>query len=439
MDQLFDRLFPICRSITGPGVRETLAILQEYIPLQVEAVSTGTVVYDWQIPKEWRIRDAWIKDSEGNKIVDFKENNLHVLNYSVPVDQTMTLDELKSNLYSLPHLPDAIPYVTSYYKERWGFCLSQRQLEGLQPGNYQVYIDSEHVHGELNYGHLVLPGENTEEVLISSYICHPSMANNELSGPIVAAFLYNRIKSWPKRRFTYRFVLAPETIGAVAYLHQNGKDLLENLHAGLVLTCLGGEATLSFKGTRRGNTDLDVLIQHLFHNQIPGRTRPFTPIHGSDERQYGSPGFNLPVGQITRVLHDGYIGYHNSMDTKEAMGIDSLQRSVNELETILHSLELQGHYINLNPYGEVKLDKHELYPDFNFIGLWGHSNNQVVDHRTQLNRILTMLNYADGQHSLLQIADKCGCSVLELEPVLQILLEKQLIKGPFTEKRGLFE
>ncbi|WP_248929440.1 DUF4910 domain-containing protein [Paenibacillus hamazuiensis] len=438
MDELFDRLFPICRSITGPGLRETLSILSEYLPLEQLGEPTGSSVFDWTIPKEWRIREAWVKGPDGSTIIDFKKSNLHVLNYSIPVNRKMGLDELKEHLYSLPHMPEAIPYVTSYYKERWGFCLPHRQLEQLEPGTYHAYIDSELADGELNFGHAILPGESNKEILISTYVCHPSLANNELSGPVTAAFLYRRLAAWTKRRFTYRFVFVPETIGSITYLHRFGKHLKEKLHTGLVLTCLGGaQHRLSYKMSRRGNVPTDRLVQHLFRLQaLQGDIRGFTPINGSDERQYCSPGFNLPVGQMSRMVYNCYPGYHNSFDTKETMTIEALQQSVDELEQLLRAIELDGYYVNQNPYGEVKLDKHDLYPDLNSPLNGVYSSNNVADNRVQLDRILVMLNYCDGEHSLLDIADKCGCSILQLEPIVRILKEKQLLQGPYLEPRN---
>lgn len=439
MDRLFDRLFPITRSIAGPGVRDTLAILNEHVPLEIIGVPSGTRVFDWVVPREWHIEEAWIKDAEGRTIVDFRDHNLHVVNFSTAVDRVMSLEELRPHLYTVPHLPDAIPYVTSYYKERWGFCLSQRQLDELRPGLYHVRIRSEHVDGELNIGQAVLPGESEEEVLISTYICHPSMANNELSGPIVAAFLYNRLKNWPARRFTYRFVWLPETIGSITYLYLHGDELKRKLVAGLVLTCLGGDHVLHYKKSRRGDAPLDRLIEHLFRQTIPGRTVPFTPIHGSDERQYNSPGFNLPVGQLNRTLTPGFAGYHTSLDTKESMGIDRLYQSLNEIESILQAFEHDGYYINTRPFGEVKLDKYGLYPDINSRTTTRHSSNELADGRKQLNRILTILNYADGEHSLHDIADKCGASLPELVPLVQKLKGLGLLRGPYSRPRGLFE
>ncbi|HEX7063578.1 MAG TPA: DUF4910 domain-containing protein [Bacillales bacterium] len=439
MDRLFDRLFPITRSITGPGLRETLNILSEYLPLELFGLETGTKVFDWKIPKEWRIREAWLKGLDGKKIIDFRNHNLHVLNYSTAVDRKMTLEQLKPNLHTIPQLPEAIPYVTSYYKERWGFSLPHRLFEQLKDEEYHAYIDSEHVDGELNFAHAILSGESEKEILISTYVCHPSMANNELSGPIVAAFLYNRLAQWKNRRFTYRFVFVPETIGSLSYLYRFGEELKGKLHAGLVLTCLGGDQSLSYKMSREEDTPVNRVVSHLFdRSALEGNVRPFTPAFGSDERQYCSPGFNLPVGQVSRMVYGKYDGYHNSLDNKETMTIEALNRSVDELEELLEAVELEGYYVNTSPYGEVKLDQHGLYPDSNGPKTRGKSTNQKADHRTQLHRILTVLNYADGSHSLIDIAEKCHCSIVDLEEITQLLKNKGLLKGPFAEKRGLF-
>jgi aminopeptidase-like protein len=439
MDELFDRLFPICRSITGPGLRETITVLSEYLPLESFSVATGEQVYDWQIPKEWTIREGWLKGPDGEIIADFRKSNLQIVNYSIPVDKKLTLAELKGYLFSIPHLPDAIPYVTSYYKERWGFCIPHSTLKKLSEGEYHAYIDSELSDGELNYAHAILPGETEQEVLISTYICHPSLANNELSGPLVAAYLYNRLSKWKKRRYTYRFVFVPETIGSISYLHRFGSQLREKVKAGLVLTCMGGkDQSLSYKLSRSGANPIDKLWGHLTrYETIKGGIRPFTPAYGSDERQYCSPGFNLPVGQIARAVYGTYPGYHNSYDTKESMTIEALKQSVDEMEILLTALEADGYYVNQSPYGEVKLDKHGLYPDINSPVTGSRSSNDVVDNRTQLNRILTILNYADGEHTLMQIADLCGCSLVNLLDLLKILLNKGILTGPFPDERRL--
>ncbi|KHL94056.1 hypothetical protein QW71_20200 [Paenibacillus sp. IHB B 3415] len=439
MDRLFDRLFPICRSITGAGLRETLNILSEYVPLEQFGVKSGTRVFDWVIPQEWVIREAVLKNPFGDTVVNFRDHNLHVLNYSEPIDKVMSLEELQPHLYSIPEKADAIPYVTSYYKKRWGFSIPHNQREQLSEGNYHAYIDSEFIDGELNYAHATLKGKSMKEILISSYVCHPSLANNELSGPITAAFLYQRLNSKP-RRFSYRFVFIPETIGSISYLNKFGDALLENLHAGLVLTCLGGENALSYKESRREDSPTDLMWKHLVqYNELEGSTREFTPVNGSDERQYCSPGFNLPVGQMSRTVYADYDGYHNSLDTKEFMTIEALQQSVNELEILIEAMEWDGYYLNNTPFGEVKLDKHGLYPDFNAHGKTElFSSNDLNDHRMQLSRILMILNYSDGKHTLMEIAIKCECSIYRLIPIVKVLLNKDIISGPFDEEQNLF-
>jgi aminopeptidase-like protein len=440
IEKLFDRLFPICRSITGPGLRETLDILSKYMPLEHFAVKTGTKVLNWVIPEEWRIYDAWLKGPDGEKIVDFKDNNLHILNYSTPIDKEIELNELKEHLHTVPHLPDAIPYVTSYYKRRWGFCLPHNKYTELKPGKYHAYINSELVNGELNYGHAILPGESDKEILISTYICHPSMANNELSGPIVATFLYNRIAKWKKRNFTYRFVFVPETIGSIAYLDRFGDKIKERIYSGLVLTCVGGKANLNYKLSRQEEAPIDKIIKHLFeYSEIEGSMRPFTPIFGSDERHYCSPGFNLPMGQMARLVY-GYPQYHTSADDKGLMTIESLYNSINEVELILKALELDGYYINNYPYGEIKLDQHGLYPDINSRQYSNQFKDKVIQNRHQLNQLLTVLNYSDGVHSMREIVEKFNNitrrndSILDFKFIIDILKEKGLLKGPYFKE-----
>jgi len=440
MDELFDRLFPIMRSITGEGVRETIRILKEYIPLEMEGISTGTEVFDWEIPKEWVIREAWIKDEHGETIIDIKDLNLHVVNYSEPIDMWLSLEELKKHVHTIPHLPDAVPYVISYYKERWGFCMSQNQLDDLPDGQYQVYIDSEKIDGELNFAQAVLPGKSKKEVLISTYICHPSMANNELSGPIVAAFLYNRLKQWENRELTYRFVFLPETIGSIAFLSKYGKHLKGNMYSGAVLTCLGGkEKKLSYKASRNNESPLNHLLQYLNSKENPDiLIRPFSPLNGSDERQFCSPGFNLPVGQFAKMTYGTYSGYHNSLDNKESMSIEALLDSVNEIENVLKLQELDGYYVNKKPFGEPKLGKYNLYPDINAPALRRRSNNTKLDNRQQLNQILMILNYSDGKHRLSDIVKMLNYPLEDYSVSIDTLKEHQLLEGPFYEERELF-
>lgn len=439
MDELFDELFPIMRSITGEGVRETIRILQKHIPLEMEGIPTGTEVFDWDIPKEWVIREAWIKDEQGNKIIDIADLNLHVVNYSEPIDGWFTLDELKQHIHTIPNKPNAVPYVISYYKERWGFCMSQEQLDALPDGRYHAYIDSEKIDGELNFAQAVLPGKSDKEVLISTYICHPSMANNELSGPLVATYLYKRLQQWEKRELTYRFVFIPETIGAISYLSKYGQHLKEKLHSGIVVTCVGGEGfNLSLKKSRLEHSPINELIEYLVeHEQEPMNIRPFTPNNGSDERQYCSPGFNLPVGQFAKMTYGQYAGYHNSLDTKETMTITALQESVDSLERVLKLQEYNGYYVNAKPFGEPKLGKYDLYPDINAPALRGRSNNTKLDNRQQLNQILHLLNYSDGKHTLIDIVKKQHYKLEDYIYSIEALQKHNLLKGPFYEEREL--
>lgn len=439
MDELFDELFPIMRSITGEGVRETIQILQKHIPLEMEGIPTGTEVFDWEIPKEWVIREAWIKDEQGNKIIDIQDLNLHVVNYSEPIDKWVTLDELKKHIHTIPRLPDAVPYVISYYKERWGFCMSQNQLDSLSEGNYHAYIDSEKIDGELNFAQAVLPGKSDKEVLISTYICHPSMANNELSGPIVSTFLYNRLKQWENREFTYRFVFIPETIGAIAYLSRYGQHLKDKLYSGAVITCIGGyNHNLLLKKSRQDNSPINELVNFLVqHEQEEIGVIPFNPNNGSDERQYCSPGFNLPVAQFSKMTYGRYEGYHNSLDTKENMGIEPLLNSVDELERILKLQEYNGYYINKKPFGEPKLDKYNLYPDINAPALRGRSNNKKLDNRQQLNQVLHLLNYSDGKNRLIDIVKKQGYKLEDYIQTIEVLKGHGLLVGPFYEEQEL--
>lgn len=316
--------------------------------------------------------------------------------------------------------------------------MSQNQFDCLKEGNYHVYIDSEKIDGELNFAHAILPGKSKKEILISTYICHPSMANNELSGPIVAAFLYNRLKQWEHREFTYRFVFIPETIGSITYLNKFGHELLENLYSGMVLTCLGGAGyPLNYKKSRKIDAPLNQLVDFLVEKEKRNiQIREFSPISGSDERQYCSPGFNLPVGQFSRMVYGQYEGYHNSLDTKETMTIEALLESVDQLEEILKLQELNGYYVNLKPYGEPKLGKYNLYPDMNSPTNRGNSSNSQIDNRQQLNQILSILNYSDGKHLLTDFAGKMSYPLNDYQVSINTLKDAQLLEGPFYEKRS---
>lgn len=435
MEELFDKLYPLCRSITGEGLRQSLEYIKAYMPLDRLCFKTGEQVLNWTIPEEWVIREAWVKNEQGEKVIDFKEHNLHLVNYSIPIDKKMSLEELKPYIHTIPHIPTAIPYVTSYYDRRWGFCMAHEKYMALEEGTYHVYIDSEHRQGQLDIGEAVLEGEGEKEVFLSSYLCHPSMANNELSGPIVLAMLYNRIKKWPTRHLTYRFVLNPETIGSISYLSKRGEHLKKHMHTGLVLTCLGGDTGLNYKCSRKQETPINEMITHLnTYGALGCQVRPFTPINGSDERQYCSPGFNLPVGQLSRLTYVSYWQYHTSLDNKELMGIENLKKSVDELEMILKGIDLDGYYLNTHPYGEVKLGDYDLYPTLGSRDSWGKTSEYLVDGRKLLDSILTILNYSDGTHKLSEIASRLGTNVLQLEGVMTLLKEKGLLEGPYFEK-----
>ena len=404
----FDRLWPICRSISGNGLRESLAILNEIIPLTLTEVPTGTQVFDWVVPKEWNIRDAWIKTPDGKLIAEFKRNNLHVVNYSIPVHTKVSKSDLAAHVHTIPEMPDAIPYITSYYKERWGFCLSHAEWTALPEGEYEVYIDSTLEAGSMTYGECYLPGETQEEILFSTYLCHPSMANNELSGPLVAAFLYEQIKSMPHRRYSYRFLFAPETIGVIAFLAREGRNLKENLRAGYVLTCCGDSGNFTYKQSKNPHNDCDHIARHILkHHTDNHRILEFS-VGGSDERQYCSPGFNLPVGSLMRTPYQQFKEYHTSLDNKEFVSFSAMEETVMQYLRIVKALELNKKYINKIAFCEPQLGKRGLYPD----------SVDPLFNRTQLHRLLHFLSYADGETSLLEIAEKRNESILDYESVV---------------------
>ncbi|MGE4239658.1 DUF4910 domain-containing protein [Ramlibacter sp.] len=428
LDGLFDRLFPLLRSITGPGIERSYAILAEHMPLEVFGVPTGTQVFDWTAPPEWHCRSARLTAPDGTVVCDLEASNLHVVNYSEAVDTRIPLAELQKHLHSLPHLPQAIPYVTSYYNRTWGFCLSdevRRQLKN--DGDYHARIDADFRVGRVPLAHTLLDGEGEREILLSSYLCHPSIANNELSGPLVLLGLYHRIRAWPNRQHRFRFVLNPETIGSLCYLHLFGDHLKTHLDAGLVLTCVGGPATLSYKASRRADATVDRLAQHWKGRGEPLRLRPFSPAGGSDERQFCSPGFNLPVGQMARDVYGEYPGYHNSLDTKEFMTIEALVDSIDRIERFLKELDLAAPWQNLQPNGEPQLGRRGLYPTMNSASTWKTSSDEVFDGRVILERILYTLSYSDGTNDLVDIADRANCSVSDLLPVVTRLRDAGLL------------
>ena len=420
MSEYFDRLWPILRSLTGEGVRRTHDILSEVIPLERLEIPSGTAVFDWEVPKEWVVRDAYVIDPNGRRILDIWENNLRLINYSVPYTGTITKSELEEHLYSIPELPDAIPYVTSYYTPRWGFCLSQRERDSLPEGEYQVVIDAEHIDGSMTLGEAVLPGQVQSEVLLSTYTCHPSMAHNELSGPLVVAFLYQRLAALENRRLTYRFVFLPETIGSIAYLSLRGDHLRECLAAGYVVTCVGDSGALTYKRSRRGDTVADRAAAHVLshYGGIQSKAVDFFPNDGGDERQYCSPGFNLPVGSLTRTMYSQYPEYHTSLDNKDFISFESMCQTVDIYYQIMMTLELNRSFQNLMPFGEPQLGKRGLISTLGGRGRSGAEETAAIRW---------LLNYSDGEHDLLQISERSGVPMVLLSDVAQRCVDAGLL------------
>ncbi len=429
LETIFDELWPINRSITGPGLEKSFEILQKYIPLEIEKISSGSKVFDWMVPPEWHLTFARLTGPDGQVICNSDRSNLEVLNYSEPKHISLDLQKLLPHLHSLEHLPEAIPYVTSYYNRTWGFCMPDKVKQNLQEGMYKVEIDSEFVEGGVPFGQHVLEGESKKEILLTSYLCHPSLANNELSGPLVLSGLYRRIKKWPKHRFTYRFLLNPETIGSLCFLSKYHQHLQSHLMSGLILTCLGGpNAKLRYKASRRADSLFDQLTsKYKTTKSDKWLSQKFSPLGGSDERQYCAPGFNLPMGQVARTIYGEYDGYHNSLDTKEFMDINQIVKSIDEIEALLWEAEISGNPVNMCPFGEPQLGKRGLYPNLNSGNTWGTSSDEIIDSRLVLNRILTILNSADGETSMLKIASELDCELEELRPIIERLEEEKLL------------
>ena len=409
-------LYPICRSITGGGLRQTLAMIHERVPLQLHEVPTGTTVFDWSIPKEWNIRDAYIKVPGGERVVDFQKSNLHVVNYSVPVRATMRLSELRSHLFTLPDHPDWIPYRTSYYQETWGFCLSHRQLLALQDRDYEVCIDSTLAPGHLSYGECYLPGRSTCEVLVSCHACHPSLANDNLSGLAVGTFLA-ALLAGRNLRYSYRFLFVPGTIGAITWLARNQRAA-QNIRYGLVLAGLGDRGAFHYKKSRQGDTLIDRAAAHvLSHSDENAEVLNFSPV-GYDERQYCSPGFNLAVGCLTRSLGENFAEYHSSADNLDAITPSHLAGSMRACVAILDVLENDRSYRNLNPFCEPQLGRRNLYSS---------TRGKVVG--AEIHARLWVLNLSDGMHSLLDIAEQSGLPFAEISEAADLLCQAGLLEA----------
>ncbi|MCC7450435.1 MAG: DUF4910 domain-containing protein [Anaerolineae bacterium] len=415
MYALAAELYPICRSITGNGVRETLRIIQQRIPLTIHEVPTGTAVFDWTIPPEWNITDAYIKNGRGERVVDFQQCNLHVLNYSVPFHGVLPLAELKKHLFTLPDHPDWIPYRTSYYTENWGFCLSHNQLLALDDGAYEVCIDSTLEPGFLTYGEYVIPGASSDEVLISCHVCHPSLANDNLSGIAVATYLAKTLSQTPLR-YTYRFLFIPGTIGSITWLALNEARAF-NIKHGLVLTCAGDPGSPTYKKTRRGNAAIDQATIHVLRQAGDHTVLDFYP-YGYDERQYASPGFNLPVGVFMRSQHGQFPQYHTSADNLDFIQPLCLADSFTKCLSAFYILENNQTYLNLNPKGEPQLGKRGIYKAI--------SGQQSVAFDQMA--LFWVLNFSDGDHSLLDIADRSGLTFDDVKHAADILLAHHLLR-----------
>jgi aminopeptidase-like protein len=417
MHRLAADLYPICRSITGNGVRETLGRLQAQIPLTVHEVPSGTRVFDWTVPREWNITDAYIKNAAGERIIDFRRCNLHVLGYSIAVHARMSLAELKPHLISIPAQPDAIPYRTSYYNETWGFCLAHSQLVTLPDGEYEVCIDSSLTDGHLTYGECYLAGESEDEVLISAHVCHPSLGNDNLSGIAVATFLVRHLLSVVRRRYSYRVLFIPGTIGSITWLALN-EPRLASIRHGLVLANVGDAGSLTYKKSRRGNAGVDrAVLNVLRHSGRKYDVREFVP-YGYDERQFCSPGINLPVGCLSRTPHGEFPEYHTSKDDLSFLKPASLADSLACCLGILRVLEGNRIYVNQNPKCEPQLGRRGLYRGF------GGS----MDARAREMALLWVLNLADGEHSLLDISDRSGVPYDTVRAAAIALLDKGLLK-----------
>ncbi len=417
--ELMRELYPICRSITGDGVRHTLDLLHAWAPLERSEVPSGTAVFDWEVPQEWNIRDAYVADARGRRLIDFKAHNLHVMSYSTPVRARLSREELEPHLHSLPEQPQCIPYRTSYYREDWGFCLSQDARDRLGPGPFDVCVDSTLAPGHLSYGECVVPGHSSDEVVIYTHVCHPSLANDNLTGMAAAAALARELRQ-QRPQLTWRFVFAPGTIGSLTWLSRN-EHRLSRIRAGLVLGLLGDSAPLTYKHSRRGGTLIDRVASQVLAD-CSGRELSFEP-YGYDERQFCSPGFNLPFGRLTRSPQGSYPEYHTSADDLNFVQPDALAGALQALARIVHAVDVNRRYINLSPKGEPRLGKRGLYSNTRGAGPGAHEKG-----------LLWLLNQSDGSHDLVAIAQRSGLPFEVLAQGAQDLQAAGLL-APCTEEK----
>jgi aminopeptidase-like protein len=419
LERTFDRLWPLCRSLTGRGFRDSLDILRDWIPLETISVRSGTKVFDWTVPDEWNPEDAFIEDSSGSKVVDFKKNNLHLVGYSTPYEGTLSLEELQPHLHSLPHQPQAIPYVTSYYKKHWGFCLRHDVRENLMPGNYKVVVKTKLEPGAMTLAHTLLPSTegHSGEVLFSTYLCHPSMANNELSGPLALAALYHQLDAQKRRKLNYRFVIVPETIGSIAYLQKFGEHLRSSMIAGYVITCCADRGPFTYKKSRNGKTRADAAAESVLLEM--GKSHSLVEFFpsGSDERQYCSPGFDLPVGSLMRTMYGKYPEYHTSLDNREFISFAALQETADVYFKIAQYLEQIPIYKTAVPFGEPMLGQRGLYP----------SLSAKEERAKKIDMMMWLINLSDGLNDIEMIAKRSGHSKKDLISIANELREKGLL------------
>lgn len=419
MYQWASDLFPLCRSLTGPGVRDTLRYLQHLMPaMKICETPSGSQAFDWTVPDEWTVSAAYIEDESGNHIIDFCNHNLHLVGYSIPIDAWMGLTELQAHLHSLPEQPDAIPYVTSYYRRDWGFCLSHHQRLQLADTRYHVVIKSTLAPGVMNYGELLIPGETSQEILLSTYICHPSMANNELSGPVVTCALAQWISRLEKRRYSYRILFIPETIGAIMYLSQHAEMMKQRTIAGFVVTCIGDDRCYSWLPSKYGDTLADRASLYVLENDIGDFRRYSFLDRGSDERQYNAAGIDLPVCSVMRSKYGEYPEYHTSLDDLSLISPEGLLGGYNVLRKILQLIEINKTYLN-KICCEPQLGKRGLYPQLSI------KNNKEYD---QARVLLDFLAYADGRNDLLEIAKIIHADVFYLHQLAQKLMQQDIIE-----------
>jgi len=416
MHRLIAKMYPICRSLTGNGVRQTLATLREYIPLVIHEVPSGTQVFDWTVPKEWNIRDAYVKNLEGKRVIDFQKSNLHVVGYSIPVRKTVSLRELRDHLFTFPDYPNQIPFRTSYYNESWGFCLRHDDLLKLQDEEYEVCIDATLENGNLTYGEYYIKGSMPDEILISCHLCHPSLCNDNLSGVSLVTLLAKYLASTPLR-YSYRFLFAPATIGAITWLSLN-EARIDNIKHGLVAACVGDPGKSTYKKSRIGTSEIDVAVAHMLkHSGQDYRIIDFSP-YGYDERQFCSPAFNLPIGCLMRTQNGEFPEYHTSADDLAFVRSEALGDSFWKYLSVLEILENNGTYINQNPKCEPQLGRRGIYKE-----IGGQTNIDVNELA-----MLWTLSYSDGHHSLLDIAERSGLEFESINSAANLLLKHSLLK-----------